>query len=284
MSIVAFKKKSVIQYGSNRSGKSSTTKWLPQGPFGKNTLVLEESIQNQNSNGFSLNGGHRNIGYIGKTSMFSKQGTRFRGTQPYGCGGSGGRYPQPLPFFNVNEVIVLADQEYFVKPSVLSTYGMLAKKYRWIRGQYPNNWVQPNYPSGTQSDSASQGVYIHDKTVANICVSDVNNSNKYIGHIVKHGPTLCRTSTARFKFDDMVRNGPYTKELYQPNPSSEQTLRVQRKCINQNPNQKPFPFAVPGVPVTHLTNITKNSCLVNTTDQTYLAPPLWYTTSPNGLN
>ena len=34
MSLVAFKKKSVIQYGSNRSGKPPGGYWLPQGPFG----------------------------------------------------------------------------------------------------------------------------------------------------------------------------------------------------------------------------------------------------------
>ena len=41
MSIVAFKKKSVINYGANRSGKPPGGYWLPQGPFGHSTSALK---------------------------------------------------------------------------------------------------------------------------------------------------------------------------------------------------------------------------------------------------
>jgi hypothetical protein len=196
---------------------------------------------------YALNGTHRNIGYVGKESRFSKNGTPFRGEYPCGWGGHYGRYATPEPVYNINEVIVLGDQYLYVKPTVLTTKGMLEKKYRWAyNGQYPNYWVQPVNDGTTQSLTKSQGMYLHDLTTANICVTDVNNLTKYIGFIKRGGPTLCQTSTARFKYNDMARNGLYTKELYQPITSSQQTLRIQRKCANQLPYQKPFPYATNG--------------------------------------
>ena len=69
MSIVAFKKKSVIQYGSNRSGKPPGGVWLPQGPFGKNML---SAGGNYGPVGFSLTGTHRNVGYVGKHTRCQK--------------------------------------------------------------------------------------------------------------------------------------------------------------------------------------------------------------------
>lgn len=285
MSIVAFKRKSVINYGSKRSGKTPGGYWLPQGPFGHSTLGLEQAIQNYGTEGFSINGGHRNVGYIGKESKFSKNGTPFRGTQPMGAGGTFGYYARPEPVYNVNRVIVEGDQHLYIKPSVLSTKGMLEKKYRWIHnGQYPNHWVQP-INTGNQTESSSQGMYIHKKATANTCNIDVNNTEKYIGHIVGCGPTLCKTSTANFKFNDMARNGPYTKTLGQPVTSSQYTMFVQRKCSNPTGAQKPFPFAVQtgtgiqtgGIRVANVGNACNTSNI-------YLTPPEWYIKSSTGLN
>ena len=132
MSIVAFKKKSVIRFGANVSGKPPGGYWLPQGPFGRNTVSLQNAINYPGSKGFSINGPHRNVGYVGKWSGMSKNGTPFRGVHAMGNGGCCGTYAQPEPVFNVNEVIVLGEQDKYVKPSVLSTYGMLAKKYKCI--------------------------------------------------------------------------------------------------------------------------------------------------------
>ena len=46
MSLTAFKKKSVLQYGAKRSGKPPGGIWLPQGPFGSESVALEEAIKN----------------------------------------------------------------------------------------------------------------------------------------------------------------------------------------------------------------------------------------------
>ena len=93
MSLTAFKRKSVINYGSNRSGKGPGGVWLPQGPFGHSTTGLQIAIDNPGPVGFSINGGHRNIGGIGRDMKMSKSGTPYRGTEPIGFGGTYGRYP-----------------------------------------------------------------------------------------------------------------------------------------------------------------------------------------------
>ena len=285
MSLTTFKKKSVIQYGSKRSGKPPGGYWLPQGPFGSSTISLKQAIQNYGSEGFSLNGGRRSSSYVGKGYSMSKSGTPFRGVYPVGWGGCCGTYKKSEPVYNVNEVIVQGDQFEYIKPSVLSTYGMLAKKYRWARnGQYPNYWVQPVFGASTQSDTKSQGNYVQNLSAANMCVIDVNDQAKYEGYIVNCGPTNCSTSTAQFKYNDMARNGPYTKTIKQPIDSSTYTLYIQRQCQNPKPSQKPFPYAVQtgsGIKTGGISVVSVgNAC---NTSNIYVTPPAWYTKEYNGI-
>jgi hypothetical protein len=182
MSLTAFKRKSVINYGSKRSGIAPGGYWLPQGPFGHATTALKEAIKNYGKAGFSINGGHRNKGGVGRDMKMSKSGTPYRGTQPIGFGGTYGKYPSATligstengiqstgsvpnahskqvavePLLNSRVVDTMGTQYLYVKPSTLSTYGMLDKKYRWARyGQYPNYWVQPIF-TGNLIDNKSQ--------------------------------------------------------------------------------------------------------------------------------
>jgi len=242
MSLVAFKKKSFIQYGGQRSGKPPGGFWMMRGPFGNTTMPLDDTYGPE---GFSINGGRRSNSYIGKDNKFSSNGTPFRGVYPLGNGGAAGTYAQPQPVYNAGPAMVevQGNQYKYIKPSVLSTTGLIATKYRWIRGVYPNVWVQPIY-TGNQVESSSQGLYVHTKSAANTCVTDINNQAKYAKFIVNRGPTLCRTSAAKFTYNQMSSNGPYTKNLRVAMTSSEQTLRVQRRCANPTAAQKPFPYAV----------------------------------------
>jgi hypothetical protein len=278
MSLTAFKNKSVIQYGSKRSGKAPGGIWIPQGPFGKATSILKKAIQTDGPVGFSINGGHRNIGGIGTEMKMSKSGTPFRGTNPIGFGGTNGSYYEARPLLNAQVVDTLGTQYIYIKPSVLSNFGMLRKKYKWAYyGQYPNYWVQPIY-TGNQTDTSSQMLYIENKAAANVCTLKVNNTATYEGYIVKQGPTLCSTSAAGFKYNDMARNGPYTKILNQPIPSSTYTQHVQRGCQNPIGKQKPFPFATQtgtGIQAGG-TSITSVGSACGTSNY-YLTPPAWYT-------
>jgi uncharacterized cupredoxin-like copper-binding protein len=136
------------------------------------------------------------------------------------------------PVLNSSEVNTMGTQYIYVKPSVLSTKGMLEKRYRWAyNGQYPNYWVQPNY-TGNQTDSASQGLYVQNLAAANTCNLKVNNVGTYEGYKVGCGPTLCTPgrSTARFKYNDMARNGPNTKILGEPVSYVQDNLNLTKKC------------------------------------------------------
>jgi hypothetical protein len=282
MSITAFKRKSIINYGSKRSGSAPGGYWLPQGPFGHSTRGLQLAIQNYGPKGFSINGCTRNVGYIGKTYKMSKSGTPYRGNQPIGWGGTYGKYPVVQPVLNSGEVNTLGTQNLYVKPSVLSTKGMLAKKYRWVyNGTYPNNWVQPNY-TGNQTDTASQGLYIQNLASANTCNIDVNNVGTYEGYVRCGDKSIQQCNkeipTAGLKYNDIARNAPYTKHLYQPTNYTNYNLRITRDCNNPIGTQKPFPYAkntgtgliVGGTSTANVGNACNSS-------NNYLSPPEWYT-------
>ena len=282
MSLTAFKRKSVINYGSKRSGIPPGGYWLPQGPFGHSTQALKDAIHNFGTAGFSLNGGRRNIGGVGAHMRFSKSATPYRGIYPKGWGGTQGRYPDGPNEVSLNIMPVLtgvAVQNSIVKPPVLSTKGMLARRFRWINsGQYPNNWVQPVY-TGNQTDTASQGLYIQNKSASNYCWYDVNNAETYVNYIKNCGSTGCQTTPARgYTMSIQQANAPYTKTLHQPKDSSDYTLRIQRRCQNPVGFQKPFPYAVQngtgvlrgGINV----NNVANAC---NTSNTVTIPPDWYT-------
>lgn len=274
MSIQTFKKKGVINYGSKRSAKTPGGLWLSQGPFGRNS---EFSVFSPGTVGFSINGGTRNVGYIGKSSAFSKNGTPFYGQFPKGTGGCCGNYSSPQPILNSPIVrgITQGQQASYIKPSVLSTKGMLEQKYKWIHnGQYPNYWVQPQSANDNMSDNGSQWLYIQTKAAANDCVVDTNDPAKYIGYRIRGGPTGCSTTTAHYtSFNTISSNAGYTKSLYQPQESSQHTLRIQRKCANPIGPLKPFPFATNG----GSNNSKGNYYAPPAIRQTYYkTPPAWY--------
>jgi len=300
MSLTAFKRKSVIKYGSNRSGKGPGGVWLPQGPFGHATTGLQLAIDNPGPVGFSLNGSHRNIGGVGRDMKMSKSGTPYRGVQPVGYGGTYGKYPSATlvgpysgaikptgsdtpvvqPVLNSQRPNTMGTQYLYIKPSVLSTNGMLDKRYRWIKtGTFPNYWVQPNY-TGNLTDTASQSVYI--KTLSSKSVNNlkVNNVGEYEGSVEKCGPTLCKPgrSTAGFKYNDLARNGPYTKTLYQPVNYDQYNLYITRKCNNPVGLQKPFPYRVRGGTSYSASgsSVTRFGSGCGTSENIVLEAPEWY--------
>lgn len=84
-----------------------------------------------------------------------------------------------------------------------------------------------------QSDTRSQGMYVHNLTTSNMYTFDINNSAKFDGNIKKGGATLCSTTIAKFKYNDMASKGLYTKTTTQPLTASEQTLKIQKNVRTQ---------------------------------------------------
>lgn len=289
MSLATFKKKSVTKFSSaTKHSATSGGNWLTQGPFGNlnstNSVIFNEALKQYGTVGYSLAGNYRSIS-VGKEMKFSKNGTPFKGQYPMGQGGNYGRYFQADPMYNAGAGMLATrgSQWQYIKPSSLNTKGMLSKKYKWAySGQYPNYWVQPVY-NGFQIDTKSQGMYLQNKSASNDCVTDINNPEKYENHRINHGPFGCNITPAKgYKMHLAQSNSPYTKRLGLPEDSSQRTLRIQRKCANPNPSQKPFPYAVQtgagiltgGLRVSGVGNsgTACNSYAVN-----FLAPPKWYT-------
>lgn len=241
MSIVTLKRKTMNKYPPYKiSGKPPGGFWMNQGPFGLTTENSHESnkLYNFGPEGFSINGSRRLIP-VGKSMKMSKNGTKFKGIYATGYGGHNGRYYHAEPVLNAGpaKIEVMGNQWEFVKPGNKSNKAMINNKFRWIQsGQYPNNVVQPIY-TGNQTDTASQGMYLHDKTCANDCVVDTNDPLKYVGFL-KNGCGLNRGSTFL-----SIGCATYTKYLHIPQTQAQHMQHIQRKCTNPTELQKPYPPA-----------------------------------------
>ncbi len=98
---------------------------------------------------FSINGTTRNQGYIGQTSLSrSLIHTPLKNTVPRGYGGCCSVVQRNI---KASEIYSLEDNT-VVKPSVLSTKGLLATRYRWINRPFPNSVVKNMDALSDQTD------------------------------------------------------------------------------------------------------------------------------------
>jgi hypothetical protein len=288
MSIHTLKKKGVITgLGVKISGKPTSGYWVSQGPFGSNK---QYSTIPFGISGFSINGGTRNQGYIGKSYAMSVNGTPYYHEHPIGWGGHLCQYAKSEPVFNMPNVKVetRGKQYKFIKQSVISTKGMLENKYKWINnGQYPNYWVQPVYCNSNLSDNVSQQVYIDTLAAKNITVNNTNKPEKFVNYYKKGGATGCSTTIAKYtSYNIMSANGLYTKDLYIAQTAGQQILQIQRKCANPNGSQKPFPFAANNTHTPSIRSLGASTAQVGAngppspiSTPVFLTPPSWYTRS-----
>lgn len=95
----------------------------------RKTQVLYNNMSVGETN-FSLNGTHRNQGFVGQT-MLSRSLPRslMNGDTLRGHGGCCGKY-RIMP--NVVSAVTSVEDSNVLKPSVMNTAGMLDTKYRWI--------------------------------------------------------------------------------------------------------------------------------------------------------
>jgi hypothetical protein len=101
--------------------------------------------------GFSINGTHRNQGYVGQTSLSrSLPRTLMRGNTVRGHGGCCGTFTVgPI----VQSGVTSTEDSTVVKTSSLSTSGMLSTKYRWIRRPDPFATVKTDYNNNRNAQS-----------------------------------------------------------------------------------------------------------------------------------
>lgn len=128
-----------------------------------NTLKRKSDARHQSHHGhFSINGALRNLGYIGQTSFGRNlQRTLARDGALRGHGSTYGEY-RVVNIVPAN-TFLLADSnsQRVVKPSVVSTFGQLHQKHRWLRRPAPFATFKP-LPSASLG-FLSQQVYIENK-------------------------------------------------------------------------------------------------------------------------
>jgi hypothetical protein len=201
---------------------------------------------NNNSVGFSqfsLNGTHRNQGYVGQDTLGrSLPRTLAKGNTLRGYGGCCGTY-HITP--SILSGITSTEDNHVVKPSVLDNNGMIATKYRWIRRPAPFSVVKP---PRTQN---------HIQYLATTTVKEIDACNK---DIVKD-TVLCKSCPA---LPASARGSLYNKygvTITKPTTSftsicyTQYLNSLEKKCLDtyvhsiQNVNTK-FPLkATQGTPL-----------------------------------
>lgn len=91
---------------------------------------------------FSLNGTHRNQGFVGQTSLSrSLPRSLMKGNTLRGHGGCCGTYEiKPI----VQSAVKTTEDSSIVKSTVMNTQGMIDTKYRWIRRPQPFSSTKPD--------------------------------------------------------------------------------------------------------------------------------------------
>tara|TARA_Y100000992_G_scaffold280650_1_gene227844 strand:+ start:1073 stop:2014 length:942 start_codon:yes stop_codon:yes gene_type:complete len=229
MSIATLKRKSAVKY-SNNSGRGKSSFIINKGScntihhFDNNSTSKYSFSKTSTGGGFSINGKHRNNSWVGQDMRMSKglsraknvSNSRNHGRVPQykGSGGIHGRYNRVVSGkFGIRSRT--EDDIKVIKPSVITTKGLLYYKTRWTKRpinkerltdifntanisindkSYPprydmvqlicNNWVQNTGTGNIQNNTQSQ--YIQDtiKPKNQIC-----NPNRY-SDVPKEGQSL----------------------------------------------------------------------------------------------
>jgi hypothetical protein len=162
---------------------------------------------------FSINGTHRNQGYIGQTSLSrSLPRTLAKGNTPKGHGGCCGKYVVKPPILSA---VTSTEDNSVVKSSVLSYTGMAATKYRWIRRSEPVITVKPD----NNQNANTQQQYI--EYLKRLTIQEINScDNTKVFH-----PCSSNKSTCNF-------TKPETD--YVPMSQGQYLLELNNKCTNNN--------------------------------------------------
>ena len=140
----------------------------------KNKSSRHTSTVSGGSAGFSLNGGRRNLGYIGKTSL-------------------------------VNSCNLCHNNPNVVKKTVVNYNNYISRKYECPQ-QYPNYWVKH-----MSADDFSQEKYIKDKSILySQCVSDIIDSGVKPCCTYKVGSKYVKENNqTHVKTDKVISQGDY---------------------------------------------------------------------------
>jgi len=176
---------------------------------------------------FSLNGTHRNQGYVGQTMLSrSLPRTLAKGNTVRGYGGTNGHFIQHP---SILSAVTSTEDSSVMKKPTLSYNGMMAIQNRWIRRPQPYTTVKPDTTQNlnTQQDYIN---YIQTKTI-----SDCNNINKLCGENDKICSNAC-SSNLPFK---TTFNYTKPESSYVARTQSEYLLNLTKKCVGERDYKHP---------------------------------------------
>jgi len=205
-------------------------------------------ISGRGTDGFSLNGGYRNIGAVGQFRMVSNTTrTPYKGSLPKGNGGNNGKYyNHPL-----NSGSCCTNDNKIIKKSSLNTAGMIDTKYKWTKSTYPNYWVQED--DNSYKITSDQAQYIRQLTQK--CGKSVFINVQSSGNC---GTTVDAPDAKIYNCDGKSRacsyhiggkkyvRMPYAKNFNQPAMSQGQYITTggpgKQNCLPTPANKQPFPM------------------------------------------
>jgi hypothetical protein len=166
----------------------------------RKTGTLYQNLSVHSPNGFSLNGGYRNQGYVGQTSFGrALSRTLARGKDPRGHGSRGSFYPvhNILPASTFMDAI---ENPAVIKRSSLSTKGMLEKRFQWVKR--PKPFSSFKVISNPYRDTFSYDQYYAKKKTS--IAELIDSPNSPCG---TQGDAKCINSLAKCNPDFFRRNG-----------------------------------------------------------------------------
>jgi len=176
---------------------------------------------------FSLNGGYRNQGYIGQTSLSrSLPRTLARGNTLRGYGGCCGTF-RLTP--SVLSAVTSVEDNRIIKSSVLDYDGMSAIKYQWIRRPNPITVVK----SDSNNNNTTAQHYID--YLNKLTVQKVNTLNE---NVVKTN-IICNGKCAALPYN--VGGSLYKKNVvtitkpisdYTPQSQGDYLINLKKKCVD----------------------------------------------------
>lgn len=225
-------------------------------------------ISGKGIDGFSLNGGYRNIGAVGQFRLISNNTrTPFKGTEPMGNGGSGGKYyNNPL-----NSGSCCTNDNTIIKQSSKNNAGMIDTKYKWTKSTYPNYWVQED--DNSYSITKDQSTYIKNLTQqvgasVFINVQSNGNCNTVIDSPYSNYKYSCSGNKAACSYYIGTRKyirTPYVKNFNQLPISQGQYINsggiAKRECLPTPANKQPFPMSI-----NHITSLNYRTNTASKTD------------------
>lgn len=216
----------------------------------KKSNMYKSVISGKGKNGFSINGGMRNQGWVGQDTLGRHlNGTRFRGLEPMGNGGNGGKYVKSI----VNSGSCCTNDPDVIKRSNLNTNGYLNATVKHPTAVFNDgcseicsiNWVK-NFNALDHSQSSYITKVKQEKTKCKeVALIDDENKEKK-----QNDKKKCGCDKKNFIFINgkkyYISKNTKTKNKHGVGAVSSgnytATGALHAKCLPTPPEKKPFPM------------------------------------------